>query len=75
MDRFSSILILPAVLGALAIASSSHQPKSLTNYRDNCSLIHHSLPVQEDGCTGVFPVLSCYGTCQSSTIPKFSMKK
>ncbi len=77
MDRFSSILILPAVLGALAIASSTHQHRFLPDYgnRENCSAIAHTLPVQEDGCTGKFPVLSCRGTCQSSSIPKFYLNE
>ena len=77
MDRFSIILILPAVLGTLAIASSNHasRSRSLNYIRDDCSAFIHNLTVQEDGCTGDLLVVSCRGKCQSSSIPKFYMNE
>lgn len=61
-----ALLLVVAVLRTLA----THK-LSLTSYKDTCELISHELTVERDGCTGKYPVLSCYGRCQSTAKPKF----
>ena len=43
----------------------------LSDYIDDCRLILHNLTITtEDGCTGILPVISCHGRCQSTSKPK-----